>query len=178
MAVKMYNFSGIPDEQMLPFLERAKKLAKCKGDVVCKVTRGGVKVRSQACPIEDVPKWFLSTRQRTKGFKYKKGYVNTDGGYVLLQPRYRTDPLDMAEQTFWTAVHEFVHIADIQEGLRFGEYGRHWKNRPHEARAVWGTNQAKEEHGADADTEKVILDMAVAIEDKRFADLKKKGWIA
>jgi ribosomal protein S9 len=46
--VKLYNLSPISSEVLLPALELAKNLAKCHGNVVVKVTKGGEWVQSKA----------------------------------------------------------------------------------------------------------------------------------
>lgn len=177
--IKLYNFSGLPDEPLRSIILAAQRAAQCKGSVVVKVTRGGYHVRSHAKRSGLVAKWFLSSRAYTKASErceLKKGYISTDGGYVILQPLTSCDPLKTATRLFETAIHEFVHIKDMQESAEFRYRDRatgkslQWEDRPHERRTCVGTTaaltriQKRREQLND-----MLIDLGVQIEDKARA---------
>lgn len=140
--VKLYNFSSIPDNALLPVLQIAKRAARCRGNIVVKVTKGGSYTQSHAMLCDWVSKFFLSKRRYTKSSgktELKKGRVYTDGGCVILSPRSKHDPLEFALDLFETVIHEFAHIRDRQDNKSFTDYNRQWKNRPHERRAIAAT---------------------------------------
>lgn len=164
--VKLYNFSRLPDEELRACLEHAAVQAGCDGPIVVKVTRGGRRVRSCAHRCVSVAKWFLSARARTKRGEYKEGWVPTNGGYVVLQPLHRTDPLDYAEHLYGTALHELAHVADMQQRKPFSQYQRQWANRPHERRAITAATFGMLKQ--DKERDERILNLAIAIEQSRL----------
>jgi hypothetical protein len=151
MSVKLYNLSGLPDEPLRSLLVKAKRAARCGGSVIVKVTRGGRRVTSHAKSANFVYQWFLLTRRRTKkDYELKERRVQTSGGYIVMQP-YRGEPLASAERFFETAIHEFHHVKEFQEGGKFRHKwsftdgnGRRpvWEKRPEEIRAVNATDEA------------------------------------
>jgi len=196
--IKLYNFSKISDSTLLPVLKAAKAAVRCPGDVVVKVTRGGS--RSEARMADYVSKSVLSSRSHIKyspkGVEIlRKGWVKTDGGYIVLSPRWFRDPiwgsLNMAEYIFENAMHEFAHIREFIEKdklskmpfnkevkkklneLKFSGYNRPWKFRPHERRAVAATIEAQGRVESDWTLEDkiklqdCILDLAIEIDEKR-----------
>ena len=165
--IKLYNNSKIPDNLILPVLQYAFRKTRCHGDVVVKVTRGGIHTRSKAERAFSVARWFLSRRSRTKADKLRTGWVKTNGGYVILQPLLDThlDPILMATSIMDTAIHEFVHIKDFQTGKRFAEYNRNWRNRPHEMRAMMGTRDIVND--PDMKYQDLVLNLGVWLENNR-----------
>lgn len=136
--IKLYNRTRVPDPLLKPLLNEARKLAGCRGPVVVKVTEGAVRAASEALPGN--PR--LCELVRGGGWREE---VASNGGWVWVRLRqWRFDPLAVLEGFFKTAIHEFVHVADMQEGKPFAQYNRRWRNRPHERRAIAGTEDALE----------------------------------
>ena len=157
----------------MPVLQMAKRAAKCRGNIVVKVTKGGLCATSHAIMCNWVSKFFLVKRKyvKTGEKKLRRGKVTTDGGCVILSPRVKSDPLEFALSVFETAIHEFAHIRDHQDGKSFTDYNKRWKNRPHERRAVAATQDAL----AEIDKQKLrkekkdeaILNLALALEEMK-----------
>ena len=166
--IKLYNFSPFSDEVLVPVLNLAKSSLPCHGNVIVKVTRGGWYVHSMARPCDYVSKAILSKTKKTKSGKNRKGWVNTDGGYVILSPGYYEDSLLMATEFFKVAVHEFAHVRDFQRKEKFTGYNKRWKNRPHERRAIHATDDTMEKVRKNSEIfetyNKVILNLALEIE--------------
>ncbi len=155
----------------MPVLQIAKRAAKCRGNIIVKVTKGGRYTTSKAIMCSWVAKFFLSKRSYTKSSdktKLKKGRVYTDGGCVIMSPRSKSDPLEFALSIFETAIHEFAHIRDRQDGKSFTDYNKMWKNRPHERRAVAATqdalNEIEKQKIRKEKKDEAILNLAVALE--------------
>lgn len=174
MSIKLYNFSGLPDEPLRSLLTKAQRAVGCGGSVIVKVTRGGYRVRSRAISATWVKRWFLSTRRSTKGGEYRRGTVQTSGGYVILQPYRSSDALASAERLFETAIHEFAHVKDFQRGGRWvidwsspGTGGRRpsWEKRPEEIRAVNATDEALDRlRRRKAYPQDAVIELAVQME--------------
>lgn len=152
--IKLYNLSRLSDASLRPLLLSAQQLAGCHGSVVVKITRGGYRVTSHAAKCDYVQRWFLSSRQYCRGEQWhrlKRGWIATNGGYVVMQPRRSSDPLADAERFFETAIHEFAHIADFQRsGVTAMPWSKRslggrrpcWERRPEEIRAQNVTDAA------------------------------------
>jgi len=181
MSVKLYNFSGLPDEPLRSLLTAAQRLAGARGAVVVKVTRGGYRARSHASRAWWVSRSFLSRRAYTKAsrktlyWKLKRGHVNTAGGYVVLAPQHMADKLEMALQIFQTAIHEFGHVRDFQSRSPrpeeiFGWRGVPWQARPIEIFAEDVKDEAltklARQRERKARLDDLIIDLALQLEDR------------
>jgi hypothetical protein len=109
--------------------------------------------------------------------------IDTDGGYftitlpqVLHCDPSLFDPLKRAENFFQTAVHEWGHIRDYQNGgtwrlpwarKRAGNRRANWGDRPEERRAIRYTTEANEriEKGFVQSPDNAILDLALWLEN-------------
>lgn len=181
MAVKLYNQSGLPDEPMRSLLLDAQRLAGAKGSVVVKVTRGGRTTTCYAKSCRWVSKWFLAGRSNhRKDGKLLQGSILTDGGYVHMQPRHLGDSIEAARYFFETAIHEFAHIRDFQQGGRYamawsradaGGRRPKWAKRPEEIRAVNRTDEALELLAKQPERririDDAIIGLAIQIEEQR-----------
>lgn len=180
MSVKLYNLSGLPDQPMRTLLTDAMRLAGATGSVVVKVTRGGARVTSYAKSAAFVYKHFLGARVCTKRGNVRRGKVATRGGYVVMQPHVRHDPLWAAVDFFETAVHEFAHVHDFQHGgrsalawSRANSAGRRprWAKRPEEIRAVNMTDDAlarlSKQPARKAHIDEAIIELALQLEAKQ-----------
>lgn len=193
MPVKLYNLSGLPDDPLRTLLGRAKRLAGCGGNVTVKVTRGGYRVTSSADQCDWVACFYLASRKYTQSSghsKLKAGRVRTDGGCVELQPYHPPawalrhpgwssnlkDPIEWARKLFETAIHEFYHIREFQEG---GKLFKPWSKRgpggrrpihgtrPEEIRAVNATDDALDKIRRNrAEIDDLLIGLAIQMEER------------
>ena len=201
MAVKLYNFSGLPDEPLRTLLSRAKRLVDCRGDVVVKVTCGGNRVSSHASRCDWVAKFHLAGRACTKASgrtELRRGKVRTAGGMVTLRPYHPPafalrnpgwhsdlkDPIEWAKRLFETAMHEFHHIREFQERLLFQEWSTRnrggklpaWRYRPEEIRAMNATDEALEKlRRSQAKHDELILELAIQMEARWLTPAIQQG---
>ena len=178
----LYNHTKIPDDILTKVLYLA---AKAVGSIRTQKVVIKVTTSSQYC----------SGRCHKLGLMYYHGFLRgswdydysnseynkksdrklipTDGGYMFLQipvttkwSRY-SDPLDLAERIFALAAHEWQHIKDYQKKVKFGNYERNWKNRPHERRAITAAKRADRVKDKRTDIQDAILNLGFAIENIR-----------
>lgn len=173
MKVNLFNFSKWPDKELRLLLEHAAKEAGCEGPVVTKIHRGGRRSHGLAERFWFIYAWALSNKRGrpdnrpqnlADAMRPQKG-VRTNGGWVQIWPRTTGDPLLCVEDFYRTAVHEFAHVADMQQRKRFGEYNRQWANRPHERRAITAAMFGSLKR--DTKRDERILNLAIAIEQQK-----------
>jgi len=160
--VKLYNFSTMPSRELRALLEHAAKEAGCDGPVVTKINRGGRRPHGLAERGDWVCKWYISRRPNGRNGHLKLGTVHTRRGYVTIWPFSAADPLICAENLYKTAVHEYAHVADLQQRKQFGQYNRQWANRPHEQRAITAATFGMLKR--DRKRDDLILALGIAIE--------------
>jgi len=113
-------------------------------------------------------------------FRVGKRWIRTDGGgFVIRIPcnwlKNRSDASDYvcgrAEGFFETAMHEWVHIRDFQDGGQDFKYRRtgssrrmNWKDRPQEQRAESVVHLAESE-GVYEKHEELLFELALVLEE-------------
>ena len=167
MRVKLFNCSKWPDAEVRKLLEHAAKEAGVddgKGPIFTRINRGG----SHSHGIEH--RWTWVTRQwcNTTGKRLRAANlaVTTNGGVcVEIWPCITMEPLAAVEDFYKIAVHEFVHVADVQQHKPFGQYKKQWANRPHERRAITAATFGMLKR--DRERDERILNLAIAIEEQK-----------
>ena len=161
--MKLYNRTKIPDSILTSLLVKAGKAVGARtSKVVVQVNetyRGG----GYAIECGSV-RWAKSKKRKTNR------WVDTDGGAIRISLPVRNkfyDRLSLVERFFNTAMHEWGHIKDYQDGGKYFSRGRKrrpkWADRPEEIRACAYVEQAKAEDVHDKCADE-ILNFAVEVE--------------
>lgn len=161
--MKWYNKTKCPDSILKPLLVAAGKSVGARtSKVVVKVTQGmRYYSRGKAYRLNVVYGWHLRGRRKPSAVdRGAKGRcVETDGGYIQitlpkrrppLLPRECLDVIELAQEFYKMAQHEWAHVRDFQSGTRFNvprtPGGRRlaWRDRPIEISAMNHVDDAKE----------------------------------
>lgn len=181
--MKLYNKTRIPDDVIAPALLEAGRAAHARTTNVVVIVNPGrtwhSRVHGMAHRSSAVARWLVSSRRHTKTSgrtELVKGWVDTDGGYfsivlpVASLPRdmRRTahDPLIRAESFYAIAAHEWAHIRQYQQGVRFdrAQHNRRHDNRPWERAANRVMKAASSK--LTSPRQDAIIALAIALDEK------------
>lgn len=163
--VVVYNETKYPISLLSKFCREgfiAQKLNKKKGTVVVYIKKAGTYIRGNydtAFGFNDGCGNFI---------RCQLGLItitlpSTPSTYVY------HDSIQTAQLWWKVLLHEFAHAYDWHNGGKFAEYNRHWKNRPHEKKAVQLTKQCLKKLEGSTRNKKIqdlILDLAIKFEEK------------
>lgn len=122
------------------------------------------------------PRGIENNQYRTNQGYYRIFLPTIPRGYVyggcVLEERGATL---WARKIYGMMVHESKHVADFQNNQPFGDYGKRWKNRPHEKRAITTEAGAYAEldRGEKPEIMELINLLAVNLQDKVNGRVKK-----
>lgn len=155
MGLKLYNCTSVPNEAIQAVLQIAKRLAGVKGNVIVKIDsrRGGGGYAMEATSVQR--RFLINGRKKSASRNVRR--VATDGGYTVITFARNTHEggIWAARAFFETAIHEFAHIRDFQNGAAFVHYAPGsrkqlpHRKRVHEIRAENAVYDAKARLGRD-----------------------------
>ena len=153
--MKLYNRTKVEDTLMALIMKTAAKAAKVRrtGQVLVQINNGQRGLSGEA---SGTVRWV-----KIGGYGRE---IKCQGWLRVVFPlrgfnHPSFDKLQLAEKFWAVCVHEWAHIADSQNGLRFGSYNKRWAERPHEARACYAAKYASANRSTEA--EQAILDLAL-----------------
>lgn len=170
--MKLYNRTKIDNKALERILQEAAKAVYHlrTRNVVIRVTTSQYGVGGFVRKLQSgmhYEGWLK--KGKPKGYYDKENYwisndklVSTDDACMFLKIpvgsylKYKTNLMDLATAFYGTVAHEWRHIADYQNGAKFGEYNRNWKNRPHERRAIRSKARAMKLLEENEDTQKAV----------------------
>jgi len=173
--MRLFNHTKIENKALLAVLHRAAK-------AVGFVRTGKVVIRATPSiddhikgAVIDAPSGFYGGFLRPKKAEYNHNQhdlredmepIVSDGGFMFLAIPVNgdRDPLDLAEEIYRVAAHEWRHIRDKQMGRRFGNYRRRWEDRPHEKRAMRSEQKALKLKERKPEIQEAIIKLGIAIE--------------
>jgi hypothetical protein len=133
VGMLVHNKTRIPDDILLPVLDLAKQVVGCVPRKVAVLVRWGSRVHGFADEANLIHATTIGIRPPKSA---TMPYIPCKGFVTLYIPYKTHTPMETTRAFFLAACHEFKHIRDIHQNLWFGDYHRHWANRPHEKRAV------------------------------------------
>lgn len=174
--MKLFNHTKIDNQVLEKVLYlSAKAVGSIRTQkVVIKITAGQRRLHGRVSR-SNYYRWFLVSKRRHLDKSYTKRdkqVIYSDGGTMLLTiPLYYGDSLRTAESIYSLMAHEWRHVKDNQKGIRFGDYNRNWKNRPHERRAMNAEKKAIRVKDKRDDIQEAVINLGIEIE--RIENSKK-----
>jgi len=175
--MKLYNRTDLPDRLLERVLYHAAKNVggvRTSGVVVLVKPTRSIWYSRSCAHRSMIYEWYAKgwtpkqcQARRDAGKNPLGRLIITDGGWIEIKLYINRDPFYGSMNFYEVAAHEWRHVKDYQRGVKFGDYHRLYRNRPHEKRAMQAASTAVRRIYKREGCNDAILELGIALEERQ-----------